>query len=148
MTKYYELINTLKASAEETNLVNMITQGDITAIDIQKNMRYPLVHIIVNNATFQNQTIRFNVDIICADILDVNKESVTDIFRGNDNEIDILNNTLTILNRMFEVFRRNPNDFEVDTDATLNPFVMRFENGLAGWQLTFDVVTYSNMSIC
>lgn len=148
MTKYYELINTLKASAEETNLVNMITQGDITAIDIQKNMRYPLVHIIVNNATFQNQTIRFNVDIICADILDVNKESVTDIFRGNDNEIDILNNTLTILNRMFEVFRRNPNDFEVDTDATLNPFVMRFENGLAGWQLTFDVVTFSNMSIC
>lgn len=148
MTKYYELLSTLKASAEETNLVNMITQGDITAIDIQKNMRYPLVHIIVNNATFQNQTIRFNVDIICADILDVNKESVTDIFRGNDNEIDILNNTLTILNRMFEVFRRNPNDFEVDTDATLNPFVMRFENGLAGWQLTFDVVTYSNMSIC
>ena len=148
MTKYYELLANLKASAEETNLVNMITQGDITAIDIQKNMRYPLVHIIVNNATFQNQTIRFNVDIICADILDVNKESVTDIFRGNDNEIDILNNTLTILNRMFEVFRRNPNDFEVDTDATLNPFVMRFENGLAGWQLTFDVVTYSNMSIC
>lgn len=148
MTKYYELLDNLKASAEETNLVNMITQGDITAIDIQKNMRYPLVHIIVNNATFQNQTIRFNVDIICADILDVNKESVTDIFRGNDNEIDILNNTLTILNRMFEVFRRNPNDFEVDTDATLNPFVMRFENGLAGWQLTFDVVTYSNMSIC
>lgn len=148
MTKYYELLSTLKSSAEETNLVNMITQGDITAIDIQKNMRYPLVHIIVNNATFQNQTIRFNVDIICADILDVNKESVTDIFRGNDNEIDILNNTLTILNRMFEVFRRNPNDFEVDTDATLNPFVMRFENGLAGWQLTFDVVTYSNMSIC
>lgn len=148
MTKYYELLITLKASAEETNLVNMITQGDITAIDIQKNMRYPLVHIIVNNATFQNQTIRFNVDIICADILDVNKESVTDIFRGNDNEIDILNNTLTILNRMFEVFRRNPGDFEVDTDATLNPFVMRFENGLAGWQLTFDVVTYSNMSIC
>lgn len=148
MTKYYELLDNLKASAQETNLVNMITQGDITAIDIQKNMRYPLVHIIVNNATFQNQTIRFNVDIICADILDVNKESVTDIFRGNDNEIDILNNTLTILNRMFEVFRRNPNDFEVDTDATLNPFVMRFENGLAGWQLTFDVVTYSNMSIC
>ena len=148
MTKYYELLDNLKASAEETNLVNMITQGDITAIDIQKNMRYPLVHVIVNNATFQNQTIRFNVDIICADILDVNKESVTDIFRGNDNEIDILNNTLTILNRMFEVFRRNPNDFEVDTDATLNPFVMRFENGLAGWQMTFDVVTYSNMSIC
>jgi len=148
MTKYYELLDNLKASAEETNLVNMITQGDITAIDIQKNMRYPLVHIIVNNATFQNQTIRFNVDIICADILDVNKESVTDIFRGNDNEVDILNNTLTILNRMFEVFRRNPNDFEIDTDATLNPFVMRFENGLAGWQLTFDVVTYSNMSIC
>ena len=148
MTKYYELLDNLKASAEETNLVNMITQGDITAIDIQKNMRYPLVHVIVNNATFQNQTIRFNVDIICADILDVNKESVTDIFRGNDNEIDILNNTLTILNRMFEVFRRNPGDFEVDTDATLNPFVMRFENGLAGWQMTFDVVTYSNMSIC
>jgi hypothetical protein len=147
MTKYYELLNILKQEIEATGLVNTITQGDISGVDINKKNLYPLAHVVVNSGSFVSATINFNVTILCMDILDVTKLPTTDQFRGNDNEIDILNATLTTLNRVFEKFRREYQILEIG-DANLTPFVMRFENGLAGWEMTFDVTLPSNMPIC
>ena len=38
--------------------------------------------------------------------------------------------------------------FVVETDPTLEPFTERFENLLAGWTMTFDVVVPNDMTIC
>lgn len=147
MTSYYDLLRILKDEIEATELVNTITQGDMSGIDINKKNLYPLAHVVVNSGQFISATISYNVTILCMDILDVSKLPTTDQFRGNDNEIDILNATLTTLNRVFEKFRREYQTLEIG-DASLTPFVMRFENGLAGWEMTFDVVLPSNMPIC
>jgi hypothetical protein len=147
MTKYYELLNILKTELEATGLVNTITQGDISGVDVNKQNLYPLAHIVINSASFVSATINFNVTILCMDILDVSKSKTTDQFRGNDNEIDILNACLTTLNRVFERFRRDYTILEIG-DAQNTPFVMRFENGLAGWEMTFDVTIPANMTIC
>lgn len=147
MTSYYDILNTLKAEIEATQLVNTITQGDVSGIDVNKRNLYPLAHIVINSSSFVSATINFNVTILAMDIIDVSKAETTDKFRGNDNEIDILNAMLTVLNRVFEKFRREYQTLEIG-DAQNTPFVMRYENGLAGWEMTFDVTIPSNMPIC
>jgi hypothetical protein len=147
MTSYYDILNTLKAEIEATQLVNTITQGDISGIDVNKQNLYPLAHIVINSSSFVSATINFNVTILAMDIIDVSKSETTNQFRGNDNEIDILNAMLTVLNRVFEKFRREYQTLEIG-DAQNTPFVMRYENGLAGWEMTFDVTIPSNMPIC
>lgn len=147
MTVYYDILETLRKELDNTGFINTITQGDISGVDIDKQNLYPLAHVVINSSSFVSATVNFNVTILAMDILDVSKEKVTNKFRGNDNEIDILNTMLTVLNRVFEKFRRDYQTLEIG-DAQNTPFVMRFENGLAGWEMTFDVTVPSNMMIC
>lgn len=99
---YYAILNTLKTELEATNLVNTVTEGDIFRIDLSKQTIFPLAHIMVNNATFENNVIRYNVSIIAMDIVDISKDETTDIFVGNDNEQDVLNTQVIMLNRVYD----------------------------------------------
>jgi hypothetical protein len=83
----------------------------------------------------------------CVDILDISKEETTDLFRGNDNEIDVLNSTITILNRIFERLRRKIQGEQI-SDADLQPSFNIYMDGCSGWQMTFDITIPANMPIC
>lgn len=150
MKGYYYVLDKLKSELETIPMVNTITQGSLDDIDNYKSTVFPLSHIIINNVSPENNILRFNVTIIAMDIVDFNKEETTDVFLGNDNEIDVLNTQLTVLIRMYEVLRRGAlNDFlEVDGFPTLEPFTERFENYLAGWSMTLDLLIPNEMSIC
>jgi len=150
MKGYYYVLEKLKSELETIPFVNTITQGSLDDIDNYKSTVFPLSHIIINNVTPENNILRFNVSIIAMDIVDFNKEETTDVFLGNDNEIDVLNTQLTVLIRMYEVLRRGAlNDFlEADGFPTLEPFTERFENYLAGWTMTIDLLIPNEMSIC
>ena len=150
MKGYYYVLDKLKTELETIPMVNTITQGSLDDIDNYKSTIFPLSHIIINNVSPENNILRFNVTIIAMDIVDFNKEETTDVFVGNDNEIDVLNTQLSVLIRMYEVLRRGAlNDFlEVDGFPTLEPFTERFENYLAGWSMTLDLLIPNEMSIC
>lgn len=150
MKGYYYVLDKLKSELETIPFVNTITQGSLDDIDNYKSTVFPLSHIIINNVTPENNILRFNVSIIAMDIVDFNKEETTDVFLGNDNEIDVLNTQLTVLIRMYEVLRRGAlNDFlEADGFPTMEPFTERFENYLAGWTMTIDLLIPNEMSIC
>jgi len=150
MKGYYYVLDKLKTELETIPMVNTITQGSLDDIDNYKSTIFPLSHIIINNVSPENNILRFNVTIIAMDIVDFNKEETIDVFVGNDNEIDVLNTQLSVLIRMYEVLRRGAlNDFlEVDGFPTLEPFTERFENYLAGWSMTLDLLIPNEMSIC
>ena len=131
--------------------VNTVTTGDITRIDLAKQTMFPLSHIIVNNVTNEDSVLRFNLSILSMDIVDSSKEEVVDIFRGNDNEQDVLNTQLVVLNKLVQVLRGGSlhNDlYQLDGTPNLEPFYDRFENELAGWALTFDVLIPNEVDIC
>jgi hypothetical protein len=150
MKGYFYVIDNLRQALEGIPMVNTITQGALDDIDNYKSTIFPLSHIVVNNVTPENNILRFNVSIIAMDIVDINKDETTDIFLGNDNEIDVLNTQLVILVRLYELLRRGYlNDFmEVDGNPTMEPFTERFENYLAGFSMTFDLLIPNEMSIC
>jgi hypothetical protein len=120
-------------------------------VDLAKQTIFPLSHIIVNNATFENNQTRFNVSIVAMDIVDINKEDAPTEYIGNDNVQDVLNQQLIVCQRVYESAKRGDlfdNLYQVDGTGTCEPFTERFENFLAGWTMTFDVLVPNEMSIC
>ena len=150
MTAYYDILTTIKAQLDADVFVNTVTQGDIFDVDLSKQTIFPLSHIMVNSVNRESNILRFSVTVMCMDIVDKSKTETTDIFRGNDDEQDVLNTQLAVSLRMLEIFDRGDNvrTFRIDGDPTIEPFTERFENYLAGWAVSFDVLVPNDMTIC
>ena len=131
--------------------VNTVTTGDIYEIDISKQSIFPLSHIIINNVTADESVLTFNVSVLAMDVVDESKEKTTDIFRGNNNEQDVLNTQLQVVNKLIQVLRKGNlyNDqYQLDGNANCEPFYERFENKMAGWSATFNVFVNNDITIC
>jgi len=151
MANYFTLLNTLRTHFESDAFINTVTEGDIFKVDLAKQTIFPLTHIIVNSSSIENNIIRFNVSILCMDIVDISKNTATDQFIGNDNEQDVLNTMFAVQNRLYDVLRRGDlysDNFVTEGNATLEPFAERFENYLAGWTMTLDILMSNSMTIC
>ena len=151
MKGFYQVTDTIKNQLLADVNVKTVTSGDITRIDISKQTIFPLAHLIVNNVTNEDNVLRFSLSVLAMDIVDISKEAVVDIFRGNNNEQDILNTQLAVLNKLVQVLRGgdlHQNKYQLDGSPSFEPFYDRFENEMAGWALTFDVIINNDISIC
>jgi len=150
MKAYTYLIDTLRTAFEDIPLVTTVTTGSIDDIDNYKQTLFPVVHIMVNSMSPEANILRYNVTILSMDIVDISKSETTDKFKGNDNEQEVLNTTGIILIRVAELLRRGElNDrLEILGTATCEPFTERFENYIAGWAMTLDIILPNEMSIC
>ena len=151
MQGFYNLTTKIKETLALDAFVNTVTYGDIFEIDLNKQDIFPLSHFIVNSATLNGSVWQFNMSLLCMDIVDESKADVTDKFIGNDNEQDVLNTQMAVINRLLELLRRgdlHTELYQLDGSPTIEPFVDRFENKLAGWTLTMDVLVINDMTIC
>ena len=148
---YFDIIDKLKAHFDNDVLVNTVTQGSLFDIDINKQDIYPLVHLIVNTASLEGNVVRYNISILAMDIVDITKDEEVNKFDGNDNELYVLNTQLQVLTRCYELLLRGDlwtDKFQIDGNPTCEPFVDRFENKLAGWTMTTDILIPNGMTIC
>lgn len=155
MRGFYNITERIRLQLAADEFVNTVTYGDIFRVDLKKQTLFPLSHVVVNNATMENNVWRYNISIMAMDIVDISKEAVTQtaqgIFRGNDNEQDVLNTQFAVLNRLLEVLRSGDirdELYQLDGNPNLEPFTERFENFLAGWVATFDVLIPNDMTSC
>jgi hypothetical protein len=138
----YSIINKIKEALLDEPFVNTVTEGDIFGVDLAKRTIFPLSHIMVNNATHQGNVIQFNITILLMDILNQKDES---------NKVDVWNTQMQLGVRVMDRLNRGDlnNDFwELTGSPSFEPFTERFENDLAGWALTFDVLVRNDMTIC
>jgi len=148
---YFDIIDKLKAHFDGDVLVNTVTQGNLFDIDLSKQTIFPLVHIIVNTASLEGNVVRYNISILAMDIVDITKDEDVNKFDGNDNELYVLNTQLQVLTRCYELLLRGDlwtDKFQIDGNPTCEPFVDRFENKLAGWTMTTDILIPNGMTIC
>ena len=151
MKGFYNVTKQIKEALEAEPFVNTVTFGSIDDVDLNKTTIFPLSHIIVNNTTVGTKTLTFNISILSMDVVDISKDEVTDIFVGNDNEQDVLNTQLALQTRVINKLQRGDlytDLFQIEGDVSCEPFVDRFENKLAGWAATFDVVVQNDMTVC
>lgn len=151
MQGFYNITTKIKETLALDDFVNTVTYGDIFEIDLNKQDIFPLSHFIVNSATLNGSVWQFSISLLCMDIVDESKEEVTDKFLGNDNEQDVLNTQMAVINRLLELLRRgdlHTELYQLEGSPTIEPFVDRFDNKLAGWTLSFDVLIPNGMTIC
>ena len=151
MNGFYRVLDQIKTALQADTNCNTVTYGDITQVDLDKQTIFPLSHIIVNGATSGENTITFNLSILAMDIVDIRKEVKTSTFMGNDNEQDILNTQLSVLNKVIQNLRIGnlyQDKYQVLGDVTLEPFRDRFENQIAGWTATLDVIIGNDVNVC
>ena len=148
---YYQITDTIKTNLLTDENVNTVTTGDIFDIDLSKQIIFPLSHIIVNNVTIQEQTLNFNITIMCMDVVDESKEETTDIFVGNNNEQDILNTQLAVANKLVGLLSKGTlyqDKYQLEGDASCEFFYERFENRMAGVACTFNVLIANDINVC
>ncbi len=148
---YYQLTQTIKTQLLADININTVSIGDISEVNLNKQDIFPLAHIIINSVTDEEQVLRFNITIIAADIVDQSKDLTLDRTRGNNNEQDILNTQLGVLNKLIQVLRKgnlHQNKYQLDGNPNCEPFSDRFENMLAGWSASMDVLIWNDITIC
>lgn len=151
MTGFYNLTDKIKDTLQAEPFVNTVTYGSLDDVDLDKQTIFPLSHIIVNNCSVAENVLTFNISILAMDVVDESKDEVTDNFVGNDNEQDVLNTQLSVLNRVIALLQRGSvykEKYQVVGAVGCEPFVDRFENKLAGWVATMDVIVENDMTIC
>jgi|TARA_R110000824_G_scaffold67353_5_gene174367 hypothetical protein len=148
---FYQLTETIKNELLADKNINTVTTGDITDVNLNKQDIFPLGHIIINSVIDEEQVLRFNISILACDIVDQSKELTVDRFKGNNDVQDILNTQLGVLNRLTQRLRKGTlytQMYQLEGNPSLQPFYDRFENQLAGWTVSMDVLIYNDIYIC
>ena len=148
---FYQLTETIKQELLKDKNINTVTTGDITNVNLNKQDIFPLGHIIINTVSDEENVLRFSITVLAADMVDQSKDETVDVFKGNTNEQDILNTQLAVLNRLIQRLRKGElytDMYQLDGNSILEPFYDRFENQLAGWTATMDVLIYNDIYIC
>jgi hypothetical protein len=138
----YRIIKEIKNVLLAEPFVNTVTEGDIFQVDLNKQTMFPLSHIIINQATHQGNVLSFNITVLLMDIINQKDDS---------NKVDIWNTQLLLATRVLNRLNRADiaTDFwELTGQPTYEPFTERFENDLAGWAVTFDVLVRNDITIC
>jgi hypothetical protein len=69
-------------------------------------------------------------------------------YYGTNDVVDIHANTLGIINDLTSYTQRSVAAFEINSEIVSEPFMDRFNNGLAGWVATFTLTTHNDRPIC
>jgi len=148
---FYQLTETIKTELLSDKNINTVTTGDITDVNLNKQDIFPLGHIIINSVIGNENVLNFNITILACDVVNQSKDFTVDRFTGNNDVQDILNTQLAVLNRLIQRLRKGTlytDMYQLSGNPTLEPFYDRFENQLAGWSATMDIMIYNDIYIC
>ena len=130
----YSAIEVIKEELQVIPLINTITEGDLSDVDMNDKTIYPLAHIIVNTWQDLTPVVQFSVDIILADIVD-------DSVKIESNKQDIWNQQALIGASLLQSIRTGSQCRKYLTElVSTQPsqlFTDRFENALAGTVVSF-----------
>lgn len=152
MTHVYDILDVLKEELRSSPSVNTVTYGEVSDLDLDKTTMFPLSHLLIENVSYNERTVNFRIRVLCADIVDYNKEpSEFDDFYGNDNLHDVMNTQFEVINTLIMKLMRGDlfnARYQVNTSPVAEPFKERFNNVLAGWSVDIDIEVPNGVSIC
>lgn len=151
MNGYFELLNVIKTSLDNGNVINTVLTSDtVDGFDLDKKNVYPVAMIDVDTGVFTMPATNYNVVVSVLDIADISNNQITNKFLGNSNKIDIYNNLHGVLRRLYNEIKEDKytKDFNIIGEPSLQK-IERGTNLAYGWELTFIVeVPDDVISIC
>lgn len=154
MITIYDIIDQMKTFLRNHPIVNTVTFGDITDVDLNKTTLFPLTHFLFANVQFTEHAMRVRMTFLFLDVVDYSKE-----FNANDtgnrqddsNLVDVYNTQLQIANALVSDLKRGDlyrDGYQLAIEPVCEPFRDRFENELAGWSMDIEIDVANNISVC
>lgn len=154
MTTIYDIIKEIKAFLRDNPIVNTVTFGDITQVDLNKTAIFPLSHFFLNNTVITDNTLQVSISILFLDVVDYSKNFNSNDFGNREDDsnlIDVYNAQLQVANDLVSHLKRGDlfkDRFQLQGNPTCEPFKDRFENELAGWGVDLIIEVPNNISVC
>lgn len=151
MIEFYTVIDFLKGLLQEDINVHTILHGLKSTLDISKKNIFPIAHIQVTSSTPDIGFVSFTFEVVVVDVRNVSKQVVTDKWLGNDNELDNLNTTHAVLNRLLTKLRNSNNEFNIqlNNEPTCQPIIFEETNLLDGWRTDIELIIPNNkLNVC
>ena len=133
MTTIYDIIEKVKTNLRNNPIVNTVTFGDISQVDLNKTTMFPLSHFLLGEAQMTEHTIRLTLNFLFIDVVDYSKDFNSNDFgdrQDDTNLVDVYNTQLQIANELISEFRRGDlyrEGFQIVGEPICEPFKDRFE---------------------
>jgi hypothetical protein len=154
-TLYYNVLDYFETIMTNHPGITKVTTGEIQEVDDREFPMYLFGNVNILQTTIADSTTIHQVQLVIADkIKNKNNESTpitnaqTIPFFGVDDTIDILANTLAIINDLTSFTQYSVQSFDIDGEIVCAPFTDRFNNGLAGHVATFNLTTPNSRPRC
>ena len=155
MTTVYNILNTIKTFLRNNPIVNTVTFGDISDIDLNKTTIFPLTHFFINNVTVVDQAMQVSISMLFTDVVDHSKNFNNNDFGNREDDtnlIDVYNTQLQIANALIQDLKRGDlyrDRYQLEGNPVLEPFNDRFEDELAGWTVDLTITIPNDaISVC
>jgi hypothetical protein len=152
---YYNALDYFKTIMKNHPSIAQVSQGDIFQLDEIEFPYYPLGNIIITEARFDNSKTYYSCQLTVADKVKLkNNESEgrtnaqTVPYTGVDDTVDIHANTLSIINDLLSFTQYSVQAFDIDSQIKCVAFKDQFDNGLAGWVCSFDLIAHNDRPRC
>jgi hypothetical protein len=143
---YRTLIERLRQFADGHYIIQKFYHGQIDAADLDKEPRYPMMHVLPVDIRASEGTLDYALEIRFADIgrdkeikTDYQKEIISDMSRLALSLISEIENGQVLFGEDAEI---------VDKQATIIPFIEEFTHVLTGVQLNVTIRLPFNWSAC
>jgi len=156
MIAYYEVTKSIYEHLIADNDVNTVKIGveQINDVDMNKQEIYPLSHIFISGAEFVTGVVRFTITVSVIDMVDINKKNLreeNEIWKGIDNEQDVLNSTLAVIENLDKSLRSGllqDNDWELQGTTSAVRVRDTFPNLAIGWSVDFTIDVPNTIQNC
>lgn len=170
---YNNVINTLLRVGEFHHQIQSTSVGDIWEVDLEKNTKFPLMHINPTSVVTGDSQLTYNFQIFVMDMvteksnwtdnrgkLMANNDNFTKLVKTLSNEQDVFNETLQIVTDIIGIFRHSMlqslngvNDINepvyfTQDQFTIEPFQERFDNLCCGYVFQIGILVQNDFQAC
>ena len=164
---YNNVVNTLVRIGEYHQQISTVSVGDIYDIDLEKETKFPLLHLNPTSVTTGDSTLTYNFQIFVMDMVsekeDWQTEQQSDIAKlvnTKSNEQEVFNQTLEICTDFIGMLRHSMQQslygtadineplYFTEGQFTIEPFTERFDNLCCGWVFQIGVIVQNDFQTC
>ena len=164
---YNNVIDTLARLGEYHFQISTVSVGDIYDIDLEKDTKFPLLHINPTSVIAGDGQSNMNFQIFVMDMVSEKSDwqteqhaALTKLVDTKSNEQEVFNQTLSICTDIIGMLRHSVrqslegvNDIDKplyfsEGQVTIEPFQERFDNLCCGWVFQIAITTMNDFQTC
>ena len=165
---YNNVINTLLRLGEYHEQIETTSVGDIWQVDLEKNTKFPLMHVNPTTVVTGESQLTYNFQIFIMDMVTekdnwtLNNASANfpKLVKTLSNEQDVFNETLQIVTDFIGLLRHSSrqslegvNDINeplyfTQDQFTIEPFQERFDNLCCGYVFNIGILVQNDFQTC